>query len=188
MERAHGPSLSICSLSVESISSPVHTYYSNSVSTTVEYVVGNHAISNFLTSCRTIEDHPLNTSDHLPLSINLHLKSPPSAPPSSKCCSPLNWRASVTNGSSVTYANRTDDLVCRLIDKDYSSIDELDLDLSFVSQSLLSLSESTIPHGRRPHRPARAPVRDPYLSSLCWHSRVAFREWKDAGRPRSGPV
>ena len=30
-------------------------------------------------------------------------------------------------------------------------------------------------------------VNDPTLSQLCWKSRCAFRRWKEAGRPRSGP-
>ena len=31
-------------------------------------------------------------------------------------------------------------------------------------------------------------VYDAHLSTLCWRSRVAFRQWKAAGSPRSGPL
>lgn len=137
------------SLYVPSLSSlsqgPVHTYHSGSVSSTVDYVVGNHAISQLLTSCCSMDDHPLNTSDHLPLSLNLRLRIP-SSTLASNSSSPLNWRAATTDGSSATYAKCSDDLVRHLIEKDYSSVDELDSDLSSVAESLLSLSKSTIPH------------------------------------------
>ena len=31
-------------------------------------------------------------------------------------------------------------------------------------------------------------VCDAHLSTLCWRSRVAFRQWTAAGSPRSGPL
>ena len=34
---------------------------------------------------------------------------------------------------------------------------------------------------------ARPRISDTFLSTLCWHSRVAFRNWKAAGCPKSGP-
>ena len=42
---------------------PIHTYYSNGIATTLDYMSGNLATSSLVT---TMEDHPLNTSDHLP--------------------------------------------------------------------------------------------------------------------------
>lgn len=31
-------------------------------------------------------------------------------------------------------------------------------------------------------------INDAYLSTLCWHSQVAFHGWKAAGCPTSGPI
>ncbi len=54
---------------------------------------------------------------------------------------------------------------------------------------MLSISSSTIPPVKLPkdHRDKRH-VKDALLSNLCWKSRNAFREWKEAGRPLAGPV
>ena len=165
---------------------PVHTYQCSDISTTLDYVLGNQATSVALSSCDTIEDHPLNTSDHLPLvtKLSVNLLTRPAA--TSDGHPPLDWHSSASDGSSTIYAQHTDALVRPFIDKDYSSIEELENDLAHVSRSLLTISASTIPH-KRP-RKACAHVRDSFLSSLCWRSRVAFREWKAAGRPRSGPI
>ena len=51
---------SLCYLASDS----VHTYHSGSASTTLDYVLGNLAI---LSSCVTLDEDQLNTSDHLPI-------------------------------------------------------------------------------------------------------------------------
>ena len=45
---------------------------------TVDYVVGNSTLASFMESCETLEDHPLNTSDHLPIVTRLNLSLLPS--------------------------------------------------------------------------------------------------------------
>ena len=62
------------------------------------------------------------------------------------------------------------------------------MDISHVSKSLLSAATSSIPHFSRPSSHSCRHIKDAYLSTLCWCSRDAFRQWKEAGRPRSEPV
>ena len=125
---------------------PVHTYQCSDISTTLDYVLGNQATSVALSSCDTVEDHPLNTSDHLPLvtKLSVNLLTRPTA--TSDGHPPLDWHSSASDGSSTIYAQHTDALVRPFIDKDYSSIEELENDLAHVSRSLLTISASTIPH------------------------------------------
>ena len=167
-------------------SGPIHTYHSGSVSTTVDYVLGNLALSSVLSSCDTLEDHSLNTSDHLPIISNLDMTFLSHSPLES---SPfLNWKRSVKEGTISAYTSLTDDLVRPFMEKDYSCIEELDSDVALVSQSLVSTASSTIhtPTGRNRTQNKNSRIFDPFLSTLCWRSRVAYREWKAAGCPRSG--
>ena len=62
------------------------------------------------------------------------------------------------------------------------------MDISHVSKSLLSAATSSILHFSRPSSHSCRRIKDAYLSTLCWRSRDAFCQWKEAGLPRSGPV
>ena len=166
---------------------PVHTYHCSSVSTTVDYVLGNLPLSTGLLACETLEDHPLNTSDHLPIVTKLDFKPLLSSTKVSNCCPPLDWTRSLSDGSADTYAALSDDMVRPLMDRDYSSIEELEKDISHVCDTLLAISVSTIPSTKPRKMNARPRISDTFLSTLCWHSRVAFRNWKAAGCPKSGP-
>jgi hypothetical protein len=47
-------------------SGPDYTYCSGDVRTTVDYILVNQCASYLVTSSAILDDHPLNTSDHLP--------------------------------------------------------------------------------------------------------------------------
>ena len=140
-----------------------------------------------LNSCSIIEDHPLNTSDHLPVVSKLNLRLLPS-PVSLKCNPSLDWDRAKKDGSILSYGSLSNDLVKPLLKKIYSTIQEIEVDISHVSKSLLSAATSSIPHFSRPSSHSCRCIKDAYLSTLCWRSRDAFRQWKEAGCPRSGPV
>ena len=56
----------LCDLSTSQLAfSPGFTYYSGARHTTIEYIFGNQEAAQSVTSCQTVEEHPLNTSDHL---------------------------------------------------------------------------------------------------------------------------
>ena len=56
---------------------PLYTYSSGDTSTTADYIMGNVTLASLLTSCTTFDDHPLNTSDHLPVTakLNIHVSA-----------------------------------------------------------------------------------------------------------------
>ena len=166
---------------------PTYTYSSGGSFTTLDYIIGNAVLASYLTSCRTIEDHSLNTSDHLPLSVKLNIQSVTNVQ-RVKDKPSLNWNRSRENGSCDVYAQRTDSMVKPLLDKDYSSIEEIEKDLSFFTESLYSIATETIPHYKTRDNSHESHVKDSFLSSLCYQSRVAFREWKASGRPTSGSL
>ena len=168
-------------------SGPVHTFFSRSTTTTVDYIIGNLTTSTAIVSCIVEEEHPLNTSDHLPIISNLNFSLLTLAPRSSDQNNSLDWNSALRHGCIPQYASLTDEAVAPLLNKDYCSVEEIEADISHVSNVLIEASTSTIPHFRCSNSNSNR-VSDPHLSSLCWQSRVAYRQWKAAGCPRSGPL
>ena len=64
----------------------------------------------------------------------------------------LCWERLVNDGSVMLYAFRCDDLMRPFMNKDYSSIEQLDNDISYVCKSLINTSLSTIPSMKPHHR------------------------------------
>ena len=186
MDLVHKHSLYILSLSTMA-TGPVHTFYSSRSSTTVDYALGNLSLSTILVSCRVEEDHPLNTSDHLPIVSKLNLSLLTSSSTSLDHTPHLDWDSGRRQGRLSHYASLADSAVAALSNKDYSSIQEVEADISSVSNQLVNAARSSIPPSKHPKRHPNK-VYDPHLSTLCWQSRVAFRQWKAAGSPRSGPL
>ena len=92
-------------------SGPMYTFSSGENTSTVNYVLANQDASRGIRSCITFEDHPLNTSDHLPLICTLelsHLRSTttPAFPSQSLDCCQLS----------------TDDIARPLVCKDYTHL------------------------------------------------------------------
>ena len=118
---------------------PSHTYYSNGIATTLDYMIGNLTNSSLVTSCCTMEDHPLNTSDHLPIVSKLNVDLPLSVSPTSQLT--LDWNRASNDGLVSSYVSLSNDLVKPLLAKDYSS----NLKLTFAMYpSPLSLSHISL--------------------------------------------
>ena len=65
-----------CSLSATSLCSwatgPVYTYVSGEVNTTVDYILADlEATSHLISSCHTFPMSDMNSSDHLPIKVDL---------------------------------------------------------------------------------------------------------------------
>ena len=163
---------------------PVHTYRT---ATTVEYVIGNLSLSTVLVSCHFKAEHPLNTSDHLPVVSKLDPSSFTS--PSFSCDGTLHldWDSGRKQGCLSCYASLADSAVASIVNKDYSFIQEIEANISRVSSQLIDAAQSSIPPSKHPMAYSKK-VYDAHLSTLCWHTCVAFRQWKAAGSPRSGPL
>ena len=155
--------------------------------TTIDYVRANQDSLRGISSCVTTEDHPLNTSDHLSIKCCLdlsHLRCPTILAFPKQ---PLNWVQGEKSLSTSDYAKETDNVAHPLLGKDYTSIEEIEGDLQHVCQKLVEAADLLIPRKKTSRTPVNR-VKDKTLSHLCWKSWCAFRHWKDAGRPRTGPV
>ncbi len=110
-----------------------------------------------LLSCRTLEDDPLNTSDHLPILSKLSLKVQSVSQADVTKRTNLNWNLATQDGSSSEYASQVEEIIRPLLRKDYSCVAEIDSDLTCVTKAMLSISSSTIPPVKLPkdHRDKR---------------------------------
>ena len=105
-------------------------------STIIDYIILNSDAFRGISSCSTLEEHCLNTSDHLPISCSLnltHIRVPPMPLFPSNY---LGWSTAVKEHSVLLYSNASDDAVRPLLSKDYSSIDDLNQDILSIAQTL----------------------------------------------------
>ena len=93
----HRHNLYSVSTSTNNVSGPNYTFFSSTSHSTVDYILTESSLVGQVTSCQVHEHHPLNLSDHLPVSmvIMLHTSVPP---PPAKTVKPINWSKAVENG------------------------------------------------------------------------------------------
>ena len=93
--------------------------YSGQSSNTLYYIIGNAPSTSFLLSCSTLDAHPLNTADHLPILARYSFTSP-SVVAKVNSSPALNWALSALDRSCDVYAKLSNESVLPLLDKDYS--------------------------------------------------------------------
>ena len=119
-----------------------YTFLRDGVSSTTDYIITN-AVSAPLVSNSLMHNHPLNSSDHLPLSLSLNLSAEVNCEsPVSKC---LDWQRGSRDGFTSHYATCINGLLEPLIKEKYASISELEEEICFVSKKILDAASSTIP-------------------------------------------
>ena len=82
-------------------SGPSHTYFRENTSTCKYYVIIDSMHSSLVAESNTHELHPLNSSDHLPLSV--HLNIPALCNSLTPNFTTLNWKAACNDGSITAY-------------------------------------------------------------------------------------
>lgn len=101
---------------------------------TRNYIITDAKHTHLIVDCQTLDHHPLNFSDHLPLSITLSFSSITTSTLRSKPT--LNWCVASTDGSAEAYAKCVDDIVRPYLGKAYTSLDN---DIKQVSTSTFKL-------------------------------------------------
>ena len=141
LETVQNNDLFITSLSNMS-SGPLYTYFSGEICTTTDYIIMNARHACLATTCKTHDHHPLNFSDHLPLSLTMSIT--PIASRNTQCSLRLNWQEAATDGSVQVYATRVNEIICPYLGKSYDSISSLEEDICHVSTSILHAASCII--------------------------------------------
>ena len=164
-------------------SGPLYTYFSGEICITTDYIIMNARHACLATTCKTHDHHPLNFSDHLPLSLTMSIT--PIASRNTQCSLRLNWQEAATDGSVQVYATRVNEIIRPYLGKSYDSISSLEEDICHVSTSILHATSCIIPT-QKSRKGKKHFSSDPELRDLSKRCKHAWKMWKKAGRPSQG--
>lgn len=142
-------------------------------------------------SCRTHAMEDLNTSDHLPLSVNLSFGTCSDAQTEEdsllKQPSRINWEQARKSGAVYEFSTEVQYRLAPLLNGVYDNAEQLSREIEHVSGMITDAAEhlDLLPH-MQPRR--RTKWRDDTLSCLCAQSRAARAAWKEAGCNLEGPL
>ena len=146
LELVHNNDMYITSLS------NISTYFRDNVQTTTDYIIADAIHAPQVSCCYTHDTHPLNSSDHLPLSVTLSLS--PTFNPHTSSQPKLNWSTGEDDGSTLAYAAAVSEIIRPILGKSYSLITDLDTEICQVTNAVLSAASSTIPK-KKSKRPTK---------------------------------
>ena len=104
-------------------------------------IFGNQEAAQSATSCQTVEEHPLNTSDHLPICWSFDISHLRTITPQPFPESTLDWQTAYKYCTSLLYASQVDDFIRPFLSKEYC----LESSLTIISEELLSIANLCIP-------------------------------------------
>ena len=164
------------------VSGPNYTYFSGPSTTTVDYIFLDVALSSYVNSCEVMSHHPLNLSDHLAVSVSVSIVEMKSTLPQPMPAR-INWSKAVAEGSIQCYANKVHLQLAPLLDTAHLSVSELDNEIKSVVNILIDAAQECLPFIKHSKKKF---ILDHKLSTLCKLSKIAWKRWKDAGRPNHG--
>ena len=137
-----------------------------------------------LISSKILDHHPLNLSDHLPISISLKIPNMGSRQchPSSKS---INWSKAISSGSIKVYEEKVKLHIAPLLQTPLLSVDDIDCEIRSVATFLIAAAEENLPLFNSSNRRF---ILDHKLSALCKLSKIIWRRWSNSGRPNNGPL
>ena len=167
-------------------SGPKYTFFKNSCYSTIDYIITNSSIAGNVLSCFTHPHHPLNLSDHLPISISLSLTCPSTVaatPPFQR----INWAYAIETNKIPVYVEAISAAIQPLLNITGQSIEHLNDEISYVCNLLSTLAVSYLPVSSKKKKHKKK-FSSPELKNLCRTSKKAWCVWNANGRPTSGPL
>lgn len=180
-----------CSLYAASLSpsrnGPMYTYFKCDKRTTVDYIFTDIRSAEYMDSCQTHDHHSLNTSDHLPLSCEFSISHPnASSSGETKAKAKVDWNKAIAYGKCATYQQHIAQALTSIAGTSYSSTNQVNEDIIYVSKSVRDAAISTLPL-LKPAKKQKKWYSDETLSNLCKQKKEAWDNWKKAGSPNDGP-
>ena len=170
-----------------SASGPKYTYHSGTHYTTVDYCLLDCWAAHMVEGCGTIDHHPLNLSDHLPVFAHLDINLLTNSKATKQV--KLNWKKGSTDGITDEYKSQLHDCISTLLCDcpPPSTIEGIGDEIERVAEMLKYTALNTIP-AVQPRKPKKRFINDQTLKMKCQASKSAWRRWRDRGRPKSGPL
>ena len=88
---------------------PNYTFFSGANRTTVDYIITDASLASTMCECRVHSHHPLNLSDHLPITISLLISSFLEFP--SPTCTEINWAKSINSVGIQAYVQEISSVI-----------------------------------------------------------------------------
>ena len=133
-----------------------------------------------MVSCVIHEQDPLNSSDHLPLTVTLNHMTATMNPSSD---SP--WRKAQESGAVSSFQASLMEKISPFADSMFSSVVEIEDNIQLVSEAVKETALETLPL----IRPKKGRFfKDPTLKQMTVKSKAVWKAWSDAGRPSEGPL
>ena len=143
-----------CNLSAVSLSSLAtgsdYTYFSGDVRTTVDYVFADAGTISLMSGCVIAEIEDLNTSDHVPITVNLIYDSISFVSKSEPVWPRIDWSLAARNGSLLNYQEAVRQCLSSLPDNCYQQVDDINAEIIQVTGELLIAAYNTLPTVRLP--------------------------------------
>ena len=159
-----------CKLYAVSLSSisrgPLYTFWNSTTQTTVDYAIASQDASDYIQHCFTHESSPLNNSDHLPISMLLHVPIAATTSLETPATPKVNWAKALRSDQLLAY-QQVSSIVNPLLGKSYSSPVVLNVEICSVSQQLCSAAIRSLPsNGRKSVTKIRPWLSSPYEKRL----------------------
>ena len=149
--------------------SPCYTFFWGDTQTTTDYIITDALCTQLVSNYAIQEHHPLNSSNHLPLSITLNMPTKIAIPFTPEH---LDWKKGLHDTSIALYVSSISDSLRPLIGKEYSDPSELEEEIKSVSEQICHTAcFLCYPNFKsKKHR-----IRNPELQSLVQEMEAQFR-------------
>ena len=169
------------------VSGPNYTYFSKSTTSTLDYIITSTSIFGNVINCFVHPIHPLNLSDHLPITVSLVINYSPSSKDTNNSTIYIDWRK-ITEEQELIYKDAVGLAVEPLIGLQYQTINELESEISFITHFLTLSAREYLPTYIPSKQKKKPWFKDSELTNLSKESKNAWRVWNGANRPTSGPI
>ena len=113
------------------------------VRTTVDYILADCESSHHVQECWVHDQHDLNTSDHLPISVQVEVH-PERGSHQPQTKPKVNWNKAKELNLIPAYAAAVNAIIPSFIGKSYDTLDEIDADICKVSKLLKEAAQKKL--------------------------------------------
>ena len=163
---------------------PIHTFESHNAMTTLDYIAIPSNMIGCIIESRVYDDHVLNNSDHLSVSLTLDIGQISVHPLVNNESPRIRWDKMTVHERVLRYTDRIESKVDTITEGFFvngTSPQKVDLALSAITHEMMSVS-ADLPHST--FKKHLKPYWNPDLSRLKYLKVAAYRRWVAADRPR----
>ena len=165
-------------------SGPEHTYISGNTCSVIDYVFADIYATSLVNRCRTLPMEDLNTSDHLPIVVDMNYSSRQLHSPDVPSKHKIDWIAR-SSGLINSFSHEIKKCITPLLKDCCTSVQQVNEEIQSVAKLLRDKAQDILPTVQPK---GVKHLKDSTLASFCSQSKAAREKWKKAGRPHEGKL